>query len=166
MLHIAALESEVTIDDAARQEIARRQRSLAYAGAAWVDDESLSPEENERLFYILHVACASADDLQAFGRAVTARSVADRGGGPATPGHVSEATYRGRDLFSFRQIPRSGIQYSLVLEWYFACRWANLDWFGGFDELDGDDAAFIIAAYRTHMQIEAVTAYFASKKKH
>ena len=57
------------------------------------------------------------------------------------------------------------MQYSLTLEWYSACRWAGIDWFGSFDELDGDDAAFIIAAYRTHMQIEAVVAYFATKRK-
>ena len=75
MLHIAALESDVAIDDAARVEIARRKRSLAYAGAPWADDDWLDAAENERLFYILHVACASREDLEAFGRAVTARSV-------------------------------------------------------------------------------------------
>jgi len=75
MLRVAALESEVTIDDAARQEIARRKRSLVVTGAAWVDDEQLDADENERLFYILHVACASPEDMQEFGRAVTARSV-------------------------------------------------------------------------------------------
>jgi len=75
MLHVAALESDVVIDDAARQEIARRKRSLAYAGTAWVDDEQLDADENERLFYILHVVCTATEDLQAFGRAVTARSV-------------------------------------------------------------------------------------------
>jgi hypothetical protein len=42
-------------------------------------------------------------------------------------------------------VPRSGVSYSLLL--------------------DGDDMAFIVAAYRTSMQIEAVTAYAAHRKK-
>lgn len=57
------------------------------------------------------------------------------------------------------------MSYSLVLEWFLAARWANIDWFSEFDALDGDDAAFVVAAYRTHMQIEAVTSYFAHKKR-
>lgn len=68
-------------------------------------------------------------------------------------------------MFSYRQIPRSGISYSLLLEWFLACRWAGLDWFNDFDALDGEDMAFIVAAYRTNAQVEAVLAYFASKKK-
>jgi hypothetical protein len=62
-------------------------------------------------------------------------------------------------------VPRSGVSYSLLLEWFLASRWAGLDWFSGFEHLDGDDMAFVVAAYRTSMQIEAVTAYFAQKRK-
>jgi hypothetical protein len=76
-----------------------------------------------------------------------------------------QATYRGRDVFSYRQLPRSGVQYGLILEWFLAARWAGLSWFDEFDQLDGEDMAFIVAAYRTHMQIEAVVAYFANKRK-
>ena len=74
--------------------------------------------------------------------------------------------YRGRDVFAYRQIPRSGVRYGIMLEWYLASRWAGLDWFGAFNDLDGEDMAFIVAAYRTNMQIEAVVNYFASKRKH
>lgn len=68
-------------------------------------------------------------------------------------------------MFAFRQLPRSGVRYTLILEWFLACRWAGLDWFSDFNELDGDDMAFIVAAYRTNAQIEAVTAYFANKRR-
>ena len=57
------------------------------------------------------------------------------------------------------------MKYSLILEWFLAARWAGLEWFGEFNDLDGEDMAFIVAAYRTHMQVEAVVNYFASKKK-
>ena len=52
-----------------------------------------------------------------------------------------------------------------MLEWFLAARWAGLDWFTDFDALDGDEMAFIVAAYRTHMQVEAVVNYFAYKRK-
>ncbi len=68
-------------------------------------------------------------------------------------------------MFSYRQIPRSGVKYSLILEWFLAARWAGLNWFQEFNDLDGEDMAFVVAAYRTNMQIEAVVTYFASKKK-
>lgn len=51
-----------------------------------------------------------------------------------------------------------------MLEWFLAARWAGIDWFNEFDPLDGDDQAFVIAAYRTKMQIDAVTTYFAQKR--
>jgi len=57
------------------------------------------------------------------------------------------------------------VKYSLILEWFLAARWAGLEWFGEFNDLDGEDMAFVVAAYRTNMQIEAVVAYFAAKKK-
>lgn len=52
-----------------------------------------------------------------------------------------------------------------MLEWFLAARWANIPWFGDFDQLDGENMAFVVAAYRTHMQIEAVVAYFAHKQR-
>ena len=75
------------------------------------------------------------------------------------------ATYRNRDVFEYRQIPRSGVKYHIILEWFLAARWAGLGWFDEFDQLDGEDMAFVVAAYRTHTQIEAVVNYFASKRK-
>lgn len=68
-------------------------------------------------------------------------------------------------MFAYRQLPRSGVRYSLTLEWFLAARWAGLSWFDEFDHLDGEDMAFVVAAYRTHAQIEAVVSYFASKRK-
>jgi hypothetical protein len=68
-------------------------------------------------------------------------------------------------VYSYRQIPRSGIQHSLILEWFLAARWAGVDWFGEFDGLDGDDAAFIVAAYRTQLQEEAVIAWDLERKR-
>lgn len=68
-------------------------------------------------------------------------------------------------MFSYRAVPRSGVRYSLILEWFLAARWANINWFDDFNEMDSDDMAFVVAAYRTHMQIESVTAYYASKRR-
>jgi hypothetical protein len=68
-------------------------------------------------------------------------------------------------VFSFRSVPRSGVRYALILEWFLAARWAGLDWFSNFNDLDGDDMAFVVAAYRTNAQIEAVTAYYAQKQR-
>lgn len=52
-----------------------------------------------------------------------------------------------------------------MLEWFLAARWAGLGWFAEFDQLDGDEMAFIVAAYRTDRQVEAVVTYFANKKR-
>lgn len=52
-----------------------------------------------------------------------------------------------------------------MLEWFLAARWAGLNWFDEFSDLDGDDMAFVVAAYRTHMQVEAVVNYFAYKQR-
>lgn len=68
-------------------------------------------------------------------------------------------------MFAFPQIPRSGVKYNLMLEWFLAARWAGLGWFDDFDQLDGDDMAFIVAAYRTNAQIEAVVTYYAQKQR-
>ena len=76
-----------------------------------------------------------------------------------------KATYRDRDVYSYRQVPRSGVRYEMILEWFLAARWAGISWFDDFDQLDGDDMAFIVAAYRTHHQTEAVVSYFANKPR-
>lgn len=75
MMRIAALEAEVVIDDQARRDIARKKRSLELADIPWIDDERMTAEENERVFYILNVAAASPEDLGEFGAAVLRRSV-------------------------------------------------------------------------------------------
>lgn len=75
MMRYAALEAEVTIDDAAKREIVRAKRNLALSGAAWAAIEGLTDDENDRVFYILHVCCATTDDLKEFSAAVRQRSV-------------------------------------------------------------------------------------------
>lgn len=75
LMLIGALEAEVTIDDRARQDIARRKRSLALAKTPYKDNPELTPEENERVFYVLHVAAGSPEDLGEFGEVVLRRSV-------------------------------------------------------------------------------------------
>lgn len=75
LMLIAALEAEVTIDAQAKADITRRRRSLELAKTPYVDDPELTTEENERVFYILHVAAASPEDLGEFGAAVLRRSV-------------------------------------------------------------------------------------------
>ena len=75
LMLIAALEAEVTIDDRARQDIARKQRHLKLIGIPYVDNPDLTPEENEKVFYILHVAAATPEDLGEFSQAVLRRSV-------------------------------------------------------------------------------------------
>ena len=75
------------------------------------------------------------------------------------------ATYKNRDVFSYRNIPRSGVRYHLMLEWFLAARWAGLHWYDDFDQLDGDDMAFVVAAYRTNTQIEAVVNYYAHRTR-
>jgi hypothetical protein len=72
---IAALEAEVTIDDAARANIARKQRNMRLAGAAYEPNADLTSEENEKVFYILHVAAATPEDLREFSAAVMRRSM-------------------------------------------------------------------------------------------
>ena len=72
---IAALEADVTIDDRAREDSARRRRSLRLAKTPYDDDPDLTPEENERVFYVLHVAAGTPEDLGEFGDVVLRRSV-------------------------------------------------------------------------------------------
>lgn len=51
-----------------------------------------------------------------------------------------------------------------MLEWALAARWWGMDW-AAFCDADGMDQSFLVAVYRTAMQIEAVEAFVRSKKK-
>ena len=75
LMLIAALEAEVTIDDSARADIARKKRHLALVGIPHEDNPDLTPEENEKVFYVLHVAAGTPEDLGEFGEVVMRRSV-------------------------------------------------------------------------------------------
>jgi len=75
LMLIAALEAEVTIDAAAQQDIARKRRHMQLIGIPYEDNPALTPEENEKVFYILHVAAATPEDLREFSAAVLRRSV-------------------------------------------------------------------------------------------
>jgi hypothetical protein len=75
LLVLAALECEVTIGDAEKEEIARRQRYLKAVGMPWEPNADLDDRENERVFYILYIACAESDDLSEFGQVVMKRSL-------------------------------------------------------------------------------------------
>ena len=75
LMLIAALEAEVTIDDAARADIARKQRHLKLVGVPYEVNPELTDEENEKVIYILHVAAGTPKDLREFGDAVLRRSV-------------------------------------------------------------------------------------------
>lgn len=75
LMLIAALEAEVAIDDAARKDIARKQRHMRLASIPHEDNPDLTPEENEKVFYILHVAAGTPEDLRDFSAAVMRRSV-------------------------------------------------------------------------------------------
>jgi hypothetical protein len=65
---------EVDLDDAARQQIARKMRSFTRTGIPWEDDPDLDAEENLRLFYVQHICLGSTEDMREFYQAVTARS--------------------------------------------------------------------------------------------
>lgn len=66
---------EVTIGDAEKQQIARTKRLLKVTTKIdWQDNPDLTPEENDQLFYMTHIACGSAEDLQEFYLAVVTRS--------------------------------------------------------------------------------------------
>ena len=75
LLLISALEAEVEIDAEAKQDIARKKRHLTVIGIPYEDNPDLTPEENDKVFYILHVAAATPEDLGEFSSAVMRRSV-------------------------------------------------------------------------------------------
>jgi predicted transposase YbfD/YdcC len=65
-------------------------------------------------------------------------------------------TYKGRDIFAF-PVSSSGVQYSALLDWIYAAKWANYKTHEFFS-LDGKMQSTIVAAYRAHNQTEAVLA--------
>ena len=73
------------------------------------------------------------------------------------------ASFRGRDVFTYR-LPRSGVSYSSLLEWVMAAIWANYKPTEFFEEVDGEMQSLIVAAYRTHMQIEGIMALEQAKE--
>lgn len=75
LMLIAALEAEVVIDDQARADIARKRRNLHLIGIPDDANPELTPEEQEKVFYVLHVAAATPEDLGEFSQAVLRRSV-------------------------------------------------------------------------------------------
>lgn len=64
---------EITLDDAARERIARKRRTLMRIGA-WQDDPELDAEENDRLLFVQHIAAETGEDLQGLYQAVMRRS--------------------------------------------------------------------------------------------
>jgi len=75
LMLIAALEAEVSIDDQARADIARKKRHLQLIGIPYEDNPALTTDENEKVFYILHVAASTPEDIGDFAQAVLRRSV-------------------------------------------------------------------------------------------
>lgn len=76
LFKLACLDAvELAIGDAERAAIERKKRFLKIAAhVEWHDDPELLPEENERWFYITHIACGSPDDIQEFYNAIATRS--------------------------------------------------------------------------------------------
>lgn len=66
---------EITIGEAERAQIERTKRLLKItARVEWQDNPDLTPEENDQLFYMTHIACGSKEDLTELYQAVVARS--------------------------------------------------------------------------------------------
>lgn len=76
--------------------------------------------------------------------------------------HRFRATYKGRSIWAF-DLP-SGIQHSAALAWVKVAHWDRRSW-ESFCELDGDAQSFLVAAYMTEMQCNAVEASEAVKEK-
>lgn len=76
LFDLAAIDAvELTIGEAEREQINRKKRYLRLiAKVEWEDRPELEPDENDRLFYMTHIACGSAEDLKDFYRAVMERS--------------------------------------------------------------------------------------------
>lgn len=76
LFKLAALDAvEIEIGDAERAQIAKTKRYLKVAAHVdWHDDPDLTPDENDQYFYVRHVACGSAEDIQEFYAAIATRS--------------------------------------------------------------------------------------------
>lgn len=68
-----AVEVDMT-DDLRRQIEGKKRRMKIAAGLVWEDNPELTQDENDQIFYITHIACASPDDLQEFYQAIALRS--------------------------------------------------------------------------------------------
>lgn len=73
---LACLDAvEFDLTDDIRQQIERKKRHLKIAAKLTIEtDPDLSDEENDRVFFITHIACASPDDTQEFYEAIALRS--------------------------------------------------------------------------------------------
>lgn len=71
LFKLACLECDVEID---AEEIERKQVHFKAIGLEWDDDPRLTDEQNARVFYIQHIACATTDDMKEFYEAITRRS--------------------------------------------------------------------------------------------
>lgn len=66
---------ECDINDTWREYVKQRRRLLRIAGKIdIVDDPELTQDENDQIFYVSHIACASPEDMQEFYMAIIARS--------------------------------------------------------------------------------------------
>ena len=63
----------------------------------------------------------------------------------------------------YQGLPRSGTTFQLMFEWALAMHWWGIDP-RRFEEYDGDEMAYLIAVYRTAMQIESVQAWDQRRK--
>jgi hypothetical protein len=70
---LVAVEVEMTPE--VQAEIARKKRLFRLAARLeWHDDPELEPFENDQIFYVTHICCASPDDVQEFYQAIALRS--------------------------------------------------------------------------------------------
>lgn len=72
LFKLACLNCEVEIDAALLEET---RHNLAAIGVAWETDAALTDDENDRVCYIEHVACATPEDMQEFYQSIIRRSV-------------------------------------------------------------------------------------------
>jgi hypothetical protein len=70
---LAAVEVEITPE--VHAEIKRKKRLLRLAAKLeWEDDPELEPDENDQIFYVTHICCASPEDVTEFYAAIALRS--------------------------------------------------------------------------------------------
>lgn len=70
---LCAVEISLTSEDKARIEHTKRLLRIT-ARVDWQDDPELTEAENLQYFYVRHIACGSAEDVQEFYQAVATRS--------------------------------------------------------------------------------------------